>query len=65
MARQTQIRLTPDDETIVDFLRQNTGIQSLTELIRVALRDYARSRGWTPKADANDDDTPAPERAVG
>lgn len=41
--RTTTIRLTDDDQEVIDALQKKTGIQSLTDLIRFALRIMAQT----------------------
>jgi Arc/MetJ-type ribon-helix-helix transcriptional regulator len=43
--RTTTIRLTEQDQKVIDELQEFTGIQSVTELIRLALRELARQNG--------------------
>jgi len=47
-SRQTQIRLTPEDDRVLDHLHRATGIRSGSEIIRMALREAAIQRGWVP-----------------
>jgi hypothetical protein len=43
--RTTTIRLTDSDQAVLDELQEFTGIQSTTEIIRLALRELARQKG--------------------
>ena len=44
-SKQTALRLTPIDLDILDALRLKTGIQTRTELMRLAIRRLAQSEG--------------------
>lgn len=43
--RTTTIRLTEQDQRLIDELQEFTGIQSMTDLIRFAIRELARKEG--------------------
>lgn len=48
--KQLGIRFRPDDITLVDTLCVQTGIGNRTDVVRIALRRFAKSEGiaWTP-----------------
>lgn len=41
----TSVRLTPDEKQLLDTIQQDLGVASVAEVLRVALRELARSRG--------------------
>jgi hypothetical protein len=44
-AKQTSIRLTPEDVTILEEIQRRTGLLGLSDAMRFALRQYARAEG--------------------
>jgi hypothetical protein len=41
-------RSTDQDARVIEHLRRHTGITSISQLVRLALRDLARKHGWKP-----------------
>ena len=41
---------TGEDREVLDWLQAHLGVQSRSEVLRIAVRDAARSRGWTRPA---------------
>ena len=45
--KQTAVRFTPDDLELLDALQRKTGIQSRTDVLRMAIRALAEAHGVT------------------
>lgn len=46
--RMTTIRLSAEDDSILRRLQQLTGANSVTDVLRLAIRESLRTRGYAP-----------------
>src|SRR5690606_28151927 len=47
-AKPTSLSLNPNDQTLLEFLREKTGIRSTTEVVRYAIRQASGAPVQTP-----------------
>lgn len=57
MADYLNMRLQPADQRAIEFIKQATGVHTISEAIRLALHKYARGEGLEPEAAEDSQDS--------